>query len=144
MLSVGQLISVAPTKWVLIGLIFIFELGNLLCGAASSMKVLIFGRAVAGVGGGGISICVFTIFAEILPLEKRPLLFGAFGVLFALSSVVGPILGGVFADHVSWRWCFYSECFCLAGFHLIEVEAHIYDSQHAYRRGGCGLHRVVP
>jgi MFS family permease len=110
MLSFGQLISVAPTKWVLLALIFIFELGSLLCGVAPNMKVLIFGRAVAGVGGGGIAICVLTIFSEILPLEKRPLSFGAFGALFALSSVVGPILGGVFADHVSWRWCFYSAC----------------------------------
>lgn len=46
--------------------------------------------------------------AEVTRLEDRPLLFGSFGAVFAVASAVGPLLGGVFTDRVSWRWCFYS------------------------------------
>jgi MFS family permease len=52
-------------------------------------------------------VSILSIIAEITKLEDRPKLFGAFGAIFALSSVVGPLLGGVFTDHATWRWCFY-------------------------------------
>jgi MFS family permease len=51
---------------------------------------------------------VLVIISQITRLEQRPLLFGLFGAVFALSSVLGPLLGGAFTDKVSWRWCFYS------------------------------------
>lgn len=85
----------------------IFELGSLICGVAPNMNVLIFGRAFAGVGAAGIFGSCIAMIAEICPLEKRPALMGSFGAVFALASVMGPLLGGVFTDHVSWRWCFY-------------------------------------
>ncbi|KAF8309584.1 ABC transporter [Clavulina sp. PMI_390] len=103
----GGVLSIFPTKWVFMFAVTLFELGSLICGVAPNMNVLIFGRALAGVGAAGIfGSCIATI-AEICPLEMRPALMGSFGGVFALASVMGPLLGGVFTDHVSWRWCFY-------------------------------------
>lgn len=107
MLCVGQLVATLPIKPVYLTSIFLFEVGSLLCGVASSMQVLIFGRAVAGCGAAGITICSIATIASFTRLEDRPVLFGLFGGLIAISSIVGPLLGGVFTDRVSWRWCFY-------------------------------------
>ncbi|KAG2749724.1 ABC transporter [Suillus brevipes Sb2] len=107
MLCVGQLVATLPIKPVYLASIFLFEVGSLLCGVASSMQVLIFGRAVAGCGAAGITICSIATIASFTRLEDRPVLFGLFGGLIAISSIVGPLLGGVFTDRVSWRWCFY-------------------------------------
>ncbi|KZT62115.1 ABC transporter [Calocera cornea HHB12733] len=103
----GQLLVIAPTKWVYITAITIFELGSLICGVAPNVNVLIFGRAFAGIGAAGIFVSILSIIAQITRLEDRPMLFGSFGAVFAVSSVIGPLLGGAFSDHVTWRWCFY-------------------------------------
>ncbi|KZO92741.1 ABC transporter [Calocera viscosa TUFC12733] len=103
----GQLLVIAPTKWVYISAITLFEIGSLICGVAPSVNVLIFGRAFAGVGAAGIFVAVLSIIAQITHISNRPLLFGSFAGVFALASVVGPLLGGAFSDHVTWRWCFY-------------------------------------
>jgi len=107
LLLYGQLLIVAPTKWIYIAAVVIFEIGSLFCAVAPSAEFLIFGRAVAGTGAAGIFISILSIIAQVTRLEDRPLLFGLFGAVFAISSVVGPLVGGAFTDHVSWRWCFY-------------------------------------
>jgi MFS family permease len=107
MLTYGQILTIATSKWVYLICIIIFEIGSLICGLAQSMSVLIFGRAVQGVGGSGIFIAILTILAQITKLESRPLLFSSFGAVFALASVIGPLLGGVFTDKATWRWCFF-------------------------------------
>ncbi|CAE6445460.1 unnamed protein product [Rhizoctonia solani] len=107
MLTYGQLLSIASTKWVYLAAVVLFEIGSLFCAVAPNMEFLIFGRAFAGVGAAGIFVSVLSIIAQVTRLEQRPALFGTFGAVFALSSVVGPLLGGAFTDHVSWRWCFY-------------------------------------
>ncbi|KAF8315124.1 ABC transporter [Clavulina sp. PMI_390] len=103
----GAVLSIAPTKWVFLTAVTLFELGSFVCGVAPNMNTLIFGRAFAGVGAAGIFGACLAIIAEICPIEKRPALMGTFGGVFALASVMGPLLGGVFTDKVSWRWCFY-------------------------------------
>jgi MFS family permease len=87
--------------------IFIFELGSLICGVAPNANALIVGRAIAGFGGAGMATGGFTIIAFSAEPKRRPLFTGLVGSSYGVSAVAGPLLGGVFSDKVSWRWCFY-------------------------------------
>ncbi|BGP21155.1 hypothetical protein JCM10295v2_000026 [Rhodotorula toruloides] len=107
LLLYGQILTLFDRKWTFLFAIFIFELGSLVCAVAKNVDVLIFGRAFAGCGAAGIFVSCLSIIAEVTRLEDRPKLFGLFGAVFALSSVIGPLMGGAFTDHVSWRWCFF-------------------------------------
>ncbi|KAJ2803871.1 hypothetical protein H4R20_002721 [Coemansia guatemalensis] len=91
---------------VLVGAIAIFLAGSAACGWAQSMGVLIFGRALQGIGGAGLIALVFIIISDVTTEEERPTYLGVFGAVWTIASVVGPVLGGVFSDKVSWRWAF--------------------------------------
>ncbi|OLL26095.1 putative HC-toxin efflux carrier TOXA [Neolecta irregularis DAH-3] len=107
LLLYGKLLTIFDRKWVYLVAIMIFEIGSLFCGIAMNATFLIFGRAVAGIGAAGIFVSCITIISEITLLKDRPKLFGAFGAVFGASSVIGPLMGGAFTDHISWRWCFF-------------------------------------
>lgn len=101
------MLTVIKAKWMLLAAIFFFELGSLLCAVANSMALLIFARAVQGIGASGMFVSILATIATITTLQQRPAFMGAFGVVFVISSVIGPLLGGVFTQRVSWRWCFW-------------------------------------
>ncbi|KAF7314331.1 Major facilitator superfamily transporter [Mycena kentingensis (nom. inval.)] len=103
----GRFYSFLSLKWVYISAILIFELGSLICGVAPSSSTLIVGRAIAGLGSAGIFSGALIIVANTVPLTKRPMYTGLIGAMYGIASVAGPLLGGVFTDKVSWRWCFY-------------------------------------
>ncbi|KMU88747.1 aflatoxin efflux pump [Coccidioides immitis H538.4] len=103
----GKVYTFFPVKWVFLTAIGIFEIGSVVCGAAPSSEALIIGRAVAGMGASGIFSGALVIVAYTVPLEKRPIYNGLFGGMYGIASVVGPLMGGAFTDHLSWRWCFY-------------------------------------
>ncbi|KAF8951850.1 hypothetical protein BGZ52_009420 [Haplosporangium bisporale] len=87
--------------------ITVFLIGSALCGAAQSMIMMIVARGIAGMGAGGIMSLVMIIITDIVSLRDRGKYQGMIGAVFGLSSVIGPLLGGVFVDKASWRWAFF-------------------------------------
>jgi hypothetical protein len=103
----GRLYSLFDIKWTFLIALLWFEVGSAICGAAPNATALIIGRAVAGVGSAGLFSGALIILAFSAPIEKRPAYTGIIGGMYGIASVVGPLLGGVFTDHATWRWCFY-------------------------------------
>lgn len=85
----------------------VFITGSFLCGLATDMLLLITWRAVQGVGAGGLMVTAMALIADVIPLRERGKYQGAMGAVFGVSTVVGPLLGGLFTDHLTWRWAFY-------------------------------------
>ncbi|MCJ1392052.1 hypothetical protein MMC18_004919 [Xylographa bjoerkii] len=105
--SLGKVYTYFNIKWTYIIAIVVFEIGSLVCALAQSSVMLIVGRAIAGAGASGLFSGGMTIIGYTVPLKKRPIYIAMLSSMFGISSVVGPILGGIFADKASWRWCFW-------------------------------------
>jgi len=105
---VGKLGDLYGRKWITIAGVATFLVGSALCGVATGMTGLIAFRGIQGLGGGMILATVFTLVADIFPdPAKRAKYQGFFFAVFAVSSVIGPYLGGWITDYQSWRWVFY-------------------------------------
>jgi EmrB/QacA subfamily drug resistance transporter len=87
--------------------IVIFLAGSALCGTAQDMTQLILFRAVQGLGGGGLMVLSMAIVGDLVSPRERGRYQGLFGAVFGATSVLGPLLGGLFTEHLSWRWVFY-------------------------------------
>ncbi|KAI4245284.1 MAG: hypothetical protein LQ352_006621 [Teloschistes flavicans] len=103
----GKAYKYFPLKLTFLISIFVFELGSLVCGVAPSSTALIVGRAIAGLGAAGIGSGTYTIIAFSSGPKNRPMFTGIIGTSYGIAAVVGPLIGGAFADKVTWRWCFY-------------------------------------
>lgn len=111
-LAWGRVYNNFNAKWFYIFHVVIFEIGSAICGGAPSMKILILGRAIAGVGGSGQYVGCMTLIAGTTTLAERPLYVSFTGLSWGLGTVLGPVIGGAFAESsVGWRWGFYINLF---------------------------------
>ncbi|KAJ1721866.1 hypothetical protein LPJ53_003646 [Coemansia erecta] len=118
--STGKLSDILGRTPMLLAGIAVFAVGSLVCALAQSMAVLLVGRAIAGVGSAAIIGLTLVIVSDIVPMRKRGPYMAVFSLVFSASSVIGPLLGGVFADNISWRWIFWlSEPIC--GFVVVAI-----------------------
>lgn len=103
----GKLGDLYGRKIVFQTAIVVFLVGSALCGISQNLTELILFRAVQGLGGGGLIVTATAIIGDIIPPRDRGRYQGIFGAVFGFASVAGPLLGGFFVDHLSWRWVFY-------------------------------------
>ena len=102
----GKLGDVYGRKRILLSAVLLFLLGSTLCGLAQSMDQLLVARFIQGIGGGGIGTVAMAVTADIIPARQLGRWMGYQGMAFAVASVIGPVVGGLFVDHLSWRWAF--------------------------------------
>jgi MFS family permease len=103
----GKLGDLYGRKIVLQGALVLFLVGSALCGLAQGMSQLIAFRAVQGLGGGGLMVSAQAAIGDVVPPRERGRWVGLFGAVFGVSSVAGPLIGGFFTSHLTWRWIFY-------------------------------------
>ncbi|KAL5354999.1 MFS general substrate transporter [Aspergillus floccosus] len=112
----GRIYSQFNPKWVYVLCVAMFEIGSTVCGAAPNMNALIIGRALGGLGGGGMYLGVMMMLSLFTTPLERPKYIGIIGVVFGFGTVLGPVIGGAFASNASatWRWAFYINL-CIGG-----------------------------
>ncbi|RYP32758.1 hypothetical protein DL767_005049 [Monosporascus sp. MG133] len=103
----GQTANIFGRRWMMIISVIIFAVGSGMAGAANNSGLIITGRTIQGIGGGGINTLVDIVICDLVPLRQRGKYVALMAAVWAVGTVVGPVLGGAFAEYVSWRWVFY-------------------------------------
>jgi len=103
----GKLGDLYGRKVTLQAAICVFLIGSALCGVSQSMLELVLFRALQGVGGGGLVVTIMAVIGDLVPPRDRGKYQGFFGVVIGVSTIAGPLLGGYFVEHLTWRWIFY-------------------------------------
>ncbi|PVH91647.1 MFS general substrate transporter [Periconia macrospinosa] len=103
----GQLADLFGRRWITISAVALLVFGSGIAGGASTGGMLIAGRAIQGIGGGGINMLIDLIICDLVPLRERPKYLGLVAVIFAIGTSLGPFIGGALVQQASWRWVFY-------------------------------------
>jgi len=103
----GQLANIWGRRWVTLVIVTFFTLGSGICGGATNGAMLIAGRAVQGIGAGGMNVIVDIIISDLVPLRERGNYIAIILTVYAVGVALGPWVGGVIVDNTSWRWVFY-------------------------------------
>jgi len=103
----GQLSHVFGRRPVMLGCLAFFTAGSAVCGAAHNMTMMVIGRTIQGVGGGGVASMTSIVLSDLVPLSERAKFQGIYASIYAFAGGIGPVIGGAFAKKASWRWLFY-------------------------------------
>ncbi|KAH8693250.1 MFS transporter [Talaromyces proteolyticus] len=107
-LPLGKAYAIFDTKWLFIGCLTMFAAGSALCGGAPSMNAIIIGRVWAGAGGAGMYLGNLNLITILTTPKEQPVYVGLVGLIYGIGCILGPIIGGAFADSsATWRWGFY-------------------------------------
>ncbi|KAJ5649300.1 major facilitator superfamily transporter [Penicillium longicatenatum] len=109
MVTWGKLYGIFSAKWIYVTSVVLFEAGSAVCGAAPNMNAFIIGRAIAGLGGAGMYLGCLTLLSITTSVRQRPTYMALTGITWGSGTVLGPVVGGAFAQnvHTTWRWAFY-------------------------------------
>jgi EmrB/QacA subfamily drug resistance transporter len=104
---VGKFGDLFGRKRIFMGSVLVFTLGSVFAGLAGDMTMLVIGRAVQGVGGGGLLVTATALITDVIPLRLRGKYQGVLGAMFGVTTIGGPLLGGYIVDDLNWHWLFY-------------------------------------
>ena len=105
----GRISDVYGRKRVLLFAIGLFMVASMACGAAQTMPQLVIARLIQGMGAGGLGVLGMAITGDLVSPRQLGRWLGYQGAIFAVSAVIGPLVGGLFVDHLTWRWAFYAN-----------------------------------